>query len=130
MVISVFLRPDPCLGADSGTEGGVASESSKAFGVLDLHLAGRELISYEMRSAGGSEHILVFEEEFSMSIGANQFGSDKAVVWLEAEQAEVGGRVRTRYLTRAYMQGKVWAKKVRGLEAEALSERVVEEGGD
>jgi len=88
-------------------------EEARIFVGQDLHLRGGELIS-ERVSAG--EHTIVFRDGFSMSIGANQFSSDSAVVWLGIRKAEV------------YLSGDVLVKKGKSARTVDLSERVVEEG--
>ena len=88
-------------------------EEARIFVGQDLHLRGGELIS-ERVSTG--DHIIVFQGGFSMSIGANQFSSDSAVVWLGIQKAEV------------YLAGDVLVKKGKSARTVDLSERVVEEG--
>lgn len=51
-----------------------------------------------------------------MSIGANQFSSDSAVVWLEIQKAEV------------YLSGNVSVKKEEAARAVDFGEAVIEEG--
>ncbi|GAI55071.1 unnamed protein product, partial [marine sediment metagenome] len=63
----------------AAAESAVPGPRARAFIGQDLHLAGRELISYQLSTG---EHTLVLQDRFSMSIGANQFSSDNAVVWL------------------------------------------------
>ena len=81
----------------------------------DLHIAGRAVISHQLSTG---EHILVFRDGFSMSIGANQFSSDSAVLWLVPRSAvavestalqrlKVGDRSRISYKTTVYLQGGV-----------------------
>ncbi len=107
-----------------------------AFVGQDLHMAGGAVISHKLSTA---EHILVFRDEFSMSIGANQFSSDSAVVWLVpgsawmAESAgrqgqKVGGGARTGYEAKVYLQGSLSVKKTKGAGMTDLSETVMEQG--
>ena len=108
-------------GRSFGIEGG----KGRAFVGQDLHLSGRELISYQSRT---DEHILVFRDKFSMSIGANHFSSDKAVVWLESQRTEFRGRVDIFYKVRVFLQGNVSVKKGKGADTVDLRQKVVEEG--
>ncbi|MHC4482348.1 MAG: LPS assembly protein LptD [Planctomycetota bacterium] len=106
----------------------IESQKAEAFLGRDLHLAGPEVVSYQLSTDVGLEHILVFQDGFSMSVGANRFSSNKAVVWLRAEQADFHGRVRVYHRAQVYLQGNISTKKGRGVKIADLSERVVEEG--
>ncbi|MFB0553757.1 MAG: LPS assembly protein LptD [Phycisphaerae bacterium] len=107
-----------------------------AFVGQDLHMAGRAVISHQLSTA---EHILVFRERFSMSIGANQFSSDSAVVWLVPGSGEmtesavrqgqkVSGGARIGYEAKVYLEGNVSVKKTKGARMTDLSETVIEQG--
>ncbi|GAH05949.1 unnamed protein product, partial [marine sediment metagenome] len=114
-------------------EGGVAGEKARAFVGQDLHLAGGELLLYQSRpgpstALGVNSHILVLRDGFSMSIGANQFSSDSAVLWLKAEPTEFRGRVDVEVNVQVYLEGNVSLKKTRGAKTTGLSETVVEKG--
>jgi len=103
-----------------------------AFVGQDLHLQARTLISYQPDTAG---HILVFQDGFSMWIGAHQFASDSAVVWLRphfaetppSAAAEPGGCPRIDHSATVYLQGNVSAKKGEGAKAPDLGQTVIEE---
>ncbi len=101
------------------------SNGARAFVGQDLHLAGGELLFYQSRPG---EHILVLQDGFSMSVGANQFSSDSAVVWLKAEPTEFRGRVDVEVNVQVYLEGNVSLKKTRGAKTTGLSETVVEKG--
>ncbi len=103
----------------------IESQRAEAFVGQDLHLQGRQLLSYRLTTG---EHILVFEDGFVMSIGANEFSSNSAVVWLEGVRTEFRGRVRSEVKVRAYLQENVSVKKGEGAKTVDLSETVVEEG--
>jgi len=107
-----------------------------AFVGQDLHIAGRAVISHQLSTG---EHILVCREGFSMSIGANQFSGDSAVVWLVPGSAwmserafrqgqKVGDEARIGYEAKVYLQGNVSVKKAKGARMTALSETVIEQG--
>ena len=63
-----------------------------------------------------------------MSIGANQFFSKSAVVWLRSETTEFRGRVRIDYKAKVYLQDNVSVEKGRGAQTVDLSQTVVEKG--
>jgi hypothetical protein len=94
----------------------------------DLYLKGREVVTAPVAGKSDGEHILLFEGEFSMSIGANRFFSDSAVVWLTEKKSKSLGRVRTDYEAKVYLQGDVSAKKGRCAKSSSLSEKVLTEG--
>ncbi len=106
-------------------DGVVPGQRARAFVGQDLHLSGGELISYQPTTG---EHVLVLKNGFSMSIGANQFSSNSAVVWLESVTIEFRGRVRVDYKARVYLQGNVSVEKGEGAGTTDLSQRVIEEG--
>ena len=111
----------------------VPSRRAGAFVGQDLHLAGGEVMSYR---ASTGEHILVFHGGFSMSISANQFSSDSAVVWLsprfaeapEGVTTEFRGRVHIDYKVRVYLEGDVSVERGRGDKTTDLSQTIVEKG--
>jgi len=118
---------------------GLAIENQQAavFVGQDLHMAGRAVISHQLSTG---EHILVFRDGFSMSIGANEFSSDSAVVWLVpgsagmAESAvrqgqKAGDGARIGYEAKVYLQGGLSAKKAKGARMTDLSETVLEQAG-
>jgi hypothetical protein len=108
----------------------------RAFVGQDLHMAGREVISHQLSTA---EHILVFSDGFSMSIGANQFSSDSAVVWLIPRSAQTvesavpqrlnaGDRSRINYKAMVYLQSSLSVKKAKGARMTSLTGTVIEQG--
>jgi hypothetical protein len=107
-------------------EGEVSQQKAQAFAGQDLQLSGREVISYQSDSG---EHILVFQGRFSMSIGANQFFSDSAVVWVEGATTEFLGESRIDYKVKAYLEGSVSVKKGKSAKTTDLSQTVVEDSG-
>ncbi len=107
-----------------------------AFVGQDLHMEGRSVISHQLSTG---EHILVFREGLSMSIGANQFSSENAVVWLiprsavpvestVPEKLQLGDRSRIAYKAMVYLQGNVSAEKAKGARMTSLAGTVIEQG--
>ncbi|MHC4259108.1 MAG: LPS assembly protein LptD [Planctomycetota bacterium] len=122
LTVIAFLAAAASVTAENGA-GGLKTEALTG---QDLYLSGRELISYQPTT---DAHILLFEKKFSMSIGANQYSSDKAVVWLESMTIESGGRVRIDYLVKVYLEGKVSVKRGQGARTSGLRQTVVEQRG-
>jgi hypothetical protein len=127
LFVSVILILVVVMPIKSGlaVEGRVAQDAARAFVGQDLHLAGGELLSYQLSTG---EHTLVLQDGFSMSIGANQFSSDSAVVWLKAEPTEFRGRVRIDVNVLVYLEGNVSLKKGKGAKTTDLSKTVIEKG--
>ncbi len=105
---------------------GLAPHQAKAFAGQDLHLQGGELISYQSST---SEYALVFDSGFSMSIGANQFSSDKAVVWVKSQIVEFRGVERVDYKARVYLEGNVGIEKGKATLAVDLNQLEAAGGG-
>jgi lipopolysaccharide assembly outer membrane protein LptD (OstA) len=80
--------------------GNTAGKDTGAFTGQDLHLSGKEAVTYKTET---DVHILVFQGEFSMSIKANQYKSDRAVIWLLPSRSQ--GDIN--YDTVVYLQGNV-----------------------
>lgn len=123
MVVSLII----VLAAAGWSLGGNNEDGSTFIG-RDLHLAGRELISYQLSTDSEPLHILVFPDGFSMSSGANQFSSDKAVVWLETLKTGISGYKGVNYKTWIYLQGSVLVKSSESFKTNKLSRKVIEEG--
>jgi hypothetical protein len=107
-----------------------------AFFGQDLHLTGRTMISHQLDTG---ENILIFHDSFSMTIGANQFSSDSAVVWLLARPAgtseraallnwKVGDRSRIGYKAMVYLKGSLSVKKGKNARMTSLTGTVIEPG--
>ncbi len=113
------------LAAVVPTKSGLAVENQTvgAFVGQDLHLQGRELISYKLSTTG---HILVFRGGFEMSIGDNGFSSDEAVVWLGSAATASGGKADHKIMV--YLQGNLSVEKAKAAQTVDLSEAVIEEG--
>ncbi|MCH7557849.1 MAG: LPS-assembly protein LptD [Planctomycetes bacterium] len=116
--------------------GGGPVPKASAFVGQDLHMAARAVISHQLSTG---EHILVFRDGFSMSIGANQFSSDNAVVWLIPRSAvvvesaarqrlKVDDRARIGYKAMVYLQGGLSVKKAKGARMTSLTGTVIEQG--
>ena len=102
----------------SGRLSAIERRMAQTFVGQDLHVSGAEVLA-ERLSTG--EHALVFREGFSMSIGANWFFSDKAVLWIE------GVRFGVREV-KVYLEGDISVEKGKSAGMVGLRESVVEEG--
>jgi len=92
ILILLVLLPTVCFA--------IEPQQADVFGGQDLHLAANKLTSYQTNSG---RHILVFEGDFSASIGANEFKADDGVVWLEVVTTESRGQIRKNIKTRIYL---------------------------
>jgi hypothetical protein len=109
------------------------SDKAAAFAGQDLHLKGQELISYRLSTV---EHILVFRDGFSMSIGNRQFSAESAVVWLgprspgvpKGATAESNKYPQLYYEATIYLRGNLSTKMPEDATTTDLSRIVVEEG--
>jgi len=114
---------------------GWTAEGDKAavFAGQDLHLQGQELVSYRLSPV---DHVLVFKNGLSLSIGSHQFSADRAVVWLGPKTAGISGspaaqsasEPRIDYQATVYLQDNVSAKKPEGATTTDLSRTVIEQG--
>jgi len=82
----------------------IDAPQAKVFDGQDLHISGNALLIHKPST---DRHVLVFEGNFEMNIGANTFTSTDAVVWLQRIEQNYIGRSQTAYLVQVYMQGKV-----------------------
>jgi len=103
-------------------------EDAELFAGQDLHLAARRMTVHKSGDPAGDEHILTFEEGFSMSIGDNQLTSDSAVVWLGTIATDYLGTRRIDYSAQVYLQGNVSIKQGKGARTTDLSQVIVERG--
>ncbi|MHC4726893.1 MAG: LPS-assembly protein LptD, partial [Planctomycetota bacterium] len=134
IVLVLVLLSDLAFSAlDGGAE---QLPNITAFVGQDLHMEGRSVINHQL-SMG--EHILVFREGFSMSIGANQLSSKNAVVWLiprsavpvqstVPEKLKLGDRSRIGFKAMVYLQGGVSTEKAKGARMTNLRGTVIEQG--
>ncbi|HBG26759.1 MAG: hypothetical protein A2Y10_00845 [Planctomycetes bacterium GWF2_41_51] len=109
------------------TEGFCGIDPSKAryFGAEDLNLNGKSLKNYQP-SAG--EHILVFDEGFTLLLGDNKLKSEKAVVWLSSFTTEHLGVENAEYKLTVYLQDKVSMNQGKGSKMSGLDveDKIVE----
>ena len=104
----------------------IEPQTVEVFVGQDLHLRGLELISHRLASG---EHTLVFGNGFSMSIGANQFSSGSAVVWLGSLPPELVEKDRPGYQAIVYLQGSISVKKGAVSKTTDLNQVALESGG-
>ena len=89
----------------------------------DLYLQGQKVMSADLEGKGG-DHLLLFKGRFLVSIGANRFSSDEAMVWLKENRTEFRGRTRTEYQATVYLQGSISVKRGKGAKISGLREKV------
>ena len=126
LVLLVLVSMPPRLGWTA--EG----DKAEAFAGHDLHLEGQEPISYRLSP---TEHVLVFQDGLSMSIGAHKFSADNAVVWLgpgtlripQRTITESGGRPRIDYEATVYLQGNIYDEKSKVATTTDLNWTVIEQ---
>ena len=58
------------------------SETAELFGSEDLHLTAQTVTVYEQAGADDVGQVLLFENGFEMTVGANMLFSDQAFVWI------------------------------------------------
>ena len=124
LVMLVLLPASWVMGEPAEESGATAGKVGALIG-QDLHLAGRELISHQPSTG---EYTLVFKDRFSMSIGANEFHSDSAAVWLRSVTTEYGGRARVDYKATVYLEGNLSIRKGQVARSSGLSEAIIEKG--
>jgi hypothetical protein len=103
----------------------IEADQARAFGVQDLQVSGESLISYKIETG---EHVLVFEDGFSMSIGGNYYSSGKAVLWLDPKSIDYRGRALVEYEVTAYLESSVKITRGRGAKTVNIIEKVLEAG--
>ena len=117
LVLLVLMPSVRCFGIEELEAG--------AFAGQDLHLRSEEVVSYQLSTG---EHALAFGDGFSMSIGANEFFSNGAVVWLESVITEFRGRVGVDYNVTVYLEGNISIKRAKTAKTTKLRERIIEDG--
>ncbi len=94
----------------------------------DLHLAGREVIGYQLGTEKGSKHILVFPRGFSFVFGDNRFFSDSAVVWLASVATKPNNGDSAGYEVQMYLQGNTLTEDTKNDKAIVVKKVLVEQG--
>ncbi len=92
----------------------------EAFVGEDLQLSGPAVVTF----GSDSVQVLLFAEGFSMSIGADEFGADRAVVWLDSQPQGRFGEV----LVRVFMRGAASNERSRAVRQPQMRLRRTESG--
>ena len=116
LLISVLIPAGLCLGQDVA-----------AFAGQDLHLAAGNMTVYQDKDSPG-EHLLVFNGDFSMSIGANQLSSDSAVVWIKTLSQDFRGRTHLDHNAQIYLEGNVTLTQGSTALTTKLNQLVIQQG--
>ena len=104
---------------------GLDSEQARYFAGQDMHLKSGKVISYQPQSG---QHLLVFEDKLTLTIGDNRYSCDKAVVWLETVSTEYLGQVTIDYDVKAYLSGNVKVKKGKSALTVRMDRETVDNG--
>jgi LPS transport system D len=96
-----------------------------AFAGQDLSLQGPEVVRYQ---ASSTEHILVFQNGFSMVFSAHQLAGDRAVVWLKSVTTKLGTEPRTEYEASVYLEGNISPEKTDDVQTTDLSRIEMQQG--
>ena len=136
-VLLFLLSVSAWSAIDGGSE---LAPNAGAFVGQDLHMTGQTVISRQLSTG---EHILVFYDSFSMTIGGNQFFSDSAVVWLipppvaavtnavprlKVDDSSRPGRSRINHKAMVYLRGGLSVQKAKGSRMTNVSGTVIEPG--
>ncbi len=93
------------------------AEKSDYFAGQDIHLSASRMCVYPSLGDVVDEQIIVFDEKFSLDIGANLLSSDQAVVWITARRYKYRGALSFDYDVRAYLEGNVKVSQRQGGQA-------------
>jgi len=110
LTILAMALPHFCAGAESAENNSNLHHPAGTVTGPGLHLQARQVITYQLETG---EHVLVFQDGFSMSTGSSRYSSDKAVLWLQTIPADVRDPTGPAVKGHAYLQGKVAVKKSR-----------------
>ncbi|RKY08725.1 MAG: hypothetical protein DRP65_08755 [Planctomycetota bacterium] len=105
-----------------------APEAAELFAGQDLHLAAGCMTIYKGPELADDEHILTFEDSFSITIGDNQLSSDRSFVRLSTVRADYLGTCRIDYNAQVYLEGNVSIRQGKGARTTDLNRVVVERG--
>ncbi|MHC4187293.1 MAG: LPS-assembly protein LptD [Planctomycetota bacterium] len=103
----------------------IENQQAKTLIGQDLHLSAHTLTSHQLSTG---EHVLVFSDNFKLSIGAAQYSSNQAVVWLQSITTEFKGRVFTDYNAKVYLEGSIKSKKPRKSLTSHITEVFFDQG--
>jgi len=104
---------------------GAEPDKAEILAGQDLHIEGTAVVSHRLSSG---EHILVFEDGLTMSIGANQFSSGSVVVWLYSMSEEFVGKGRGGYTAIAYLGENISVQKAATALATDLHQVATKDG--
>ena len=119
-VINIFISVLALAGLCQG-------QDIAAFAGQDLHLAAGGMTVYQNQDGSG-EHLLVFNGDFSMSIGANQLSSDAAVVWITTVSQDYRGSRHLDHNAQIYLEGNVTLTQGGSALTTKLNQLVIQQG--
>ncbi|MFA5423783.1 MAG: hypothetical protein WC374_08005 [Phycisphaerae bacterium] len=96
-----------------------------AFAGQDLHMVAPQVINFKLDTG---EHTLVFDNGFTMTLGANRFESARAVVWMLPQQSQLMGLSETSYQVTVYLERDVKIHKLKLADSTEISQTLLEGG--
>ena len=125
VLITVAMAAGQCVAAQNVIE--------EAFAGQDLHLTAGTMTIYQPGPDNQppdeyGDHILLFEDGFSGTIGDNHLTSDSAVVWITLKSAEHLGVAHLDYHAQLYLEKNVSVQKGDAAKTTYLNQMVVERG--
>jgi len=107
------------LGTPIGSASAIDNIAARAFAGRDVHISGDNLVSFH---ASSTEDVLVIDNGFSLTAGADTFSGNGAVVWLKRAEA-AGGQKTVRVW--AYVSGRISASRGQGTRVPGLNWQLV-----
>ena len=98
------------------------------FAGQDLQLIADEMTVYSDQEMATGEQVLFFQDAFSMTIGANNYSSDTALVRIQTIVSEFKGRTNIDYSVKVFLQGSVNVSQARGAKTTGIDEYFVVNG--
>ena len=98
------------------------------FAGQDLHLVSEQMTVYADSEIPTGEHVLFFEDSFSMEIGGNHYTSDTAIVRINTVVSEFKGTSSIDYSAKVYLEGNVNVARIRGAKTTGIMQNFVENG--
>ncbi|WP_146663871.1 LPS-assembly protein LptD [Anaerohalosphaera lusitana] len=105
-----------------------AAPAAEYFAGQDLHLSADEMTVYGGNGLADDRHVLLFEGDFRLSIGANDLSSEQAIVWIDTLRTVHQGVEQVDYNAKIYLKGNVSVTRGEGAKSTAMRQAVIEQG--